>query len=546
MPQKFLKMSRVRLIVALSALFLQACQSENTDDTSSTTTTGKVNALTSSLSIEYQPTKKLVFNWQEVGKASFYRLQENVDGKSGFQQIGDDLPKGTTSYTHIVPLHERINAQYLLQACAEEGCVDSETVSVEMAKLVNSVGYIKSDSPEAREFFGRDVVLSDDGKTLAVSAPTNYYHGKAYVFTRSGDQWQQEAALTEYQNNSVNSFSDQIALSGDGNTLAVSANPYSYGDVFIYQRIAGKWTLQNHLTSSLKNESDSTANFGSALSLSKNGDILAVGAEGETLNSVKSGTVHLYQKVEGNWQEAGYIQAKTPYAEQKFGHSVSLSSDGTTLSVGAKGNGTNATSSNNYTGPMGAAFVFKNTTGNWQQEAELTLPEVEGYFDHTANVVLSGNGHRLVAASDYNTYDKLFVYGDSTGSWAKETYLVSDSSEIIKSGSDFALNEDGTVMAISASDDDTVDTGIAEEFEQTGKTDSGTVFLMHYVDGYWFQKAQLKAPNADEDDRFGSVSLSSDGQTLAVGVFYEDSASSGINGDQDNNNLGDSGAVYLY
>jgi hypothetical protein len=61
------------------------------------------------------------------------------------------------------------------------------------------------------------------------------------------------------------------------------------------------------------------------------------------------------------------------------------------------------------------------------------------------------------------------------------------------------------------------------------------------------QQAYVKGPQASESDRFGqAVALSADGNTLAVAAPSEDSAATGINGDQTNNAAQDSGAVYLY
>ena len=61
----------------------------------------------------------------------------------------------------------------------------------------------------------------------------------------------------------------------------------------------------------------------------------------------------------------------------------------------------------------------------------------------------------------------------------------------------------------------------------------------------WSQQAYLKASNTDADDSFGrSVSLS--GDTLAVGVYVEDSSATGVNGSQSDNSLSNSGAVYIF
>jgi hypothetical protein len=65
--------------------------------------------------------------------------------------------------------------------------------------------------------------------------------------------------------------------------------------------------------------------------------------------------------------------------------------------------------------------------------------------------------------------------------------------------------------------------------------------------GSWSQGAYVKASNTFAVDAYGrSVSLSADGDSLAVGAIYEDSNATGINGDQSNKTVNSAGAVYLY
>ncbi|MBI2185793.1 MAG: hypothetical protein HYU37_01575 [Acidobacteria bacterium] len=62
----------------------------------------------------------------------------------------------------------------------------------------------------------------------------------------------------------------------------------------------------------------------------------------------------------------------------------------------------------------------------------------------------------------------------------------------------------------------------------------------------WTQHAYIKAPNADAYDQFGSgVALSADGATLAAASNGDDSGS-GIDGDQNDNSMRDSGAVFVF
>src|SRR5690554_2916284 len=57
----------------------------------------------------------------------------------------------------------------------------------------------------------------------------------------------------------------------------------------------------------------------------------------------------------------------------------------------------------------------------------------------------------------------------------------------------------------------------------------------------------IKASNTGAGDYFGfSVAISADGNTLAVGAYWEDSNATGINGDQNDNSAPESGAVYVF
>ena len=73
------------------------------------------------------------------------------------------------------------------------------------------------------------------------------------------------------------------------------------------------------------------------------------------------------------------------------------------------------------------------------------------------------------------------------------------------------------------------------------------VYVFTHTGTTWSQQAYVKASSVSASDLFGnSVALSADGSTLAVGTYQEDSAATGINGDQTSNIAGDSGAVYVF
>ena len=95
--------------------------------------------------------------------------------------------------------------------------------------------------------------------------------------------------------------------------------------------------------------------------------------------------------------------------------------------------------------------------------------------------------------------------------------------------------EDGGARGLNARQDDNsaVDVGAAYFFTRTGTT--------------WSQQSYIKASNADAFDEFGSsVAMSGDGRTVAVGARMESGAAPSANGNQNDNEAGQSGAAYVF
>jgi hypothetical protein len=109
------------------------------------------------------------------------------------------------------------------------------------------------------------------------------------------------------------------------------------------------------------------------------------------------------------------------------------------------------------------------------------------------------------------------------------------------------MSSDGNTIAVGAYGEDSNATGVGGDQTNNSSSDSGAAYVFTRSGTTWSQQAYIKASNTDSSDRFGwSLSISHDGNTLAVGAYGEDSLASGIQGDQSNNSGFDSGAVYIF
>ena len=195
---------------------------------------------------------------------------------------------------------------------------------------------------------------------------------------------------------------------------------------------------------------------------------------------------------------AVYLKAPDAAAGDYFGDAVALSADGSTLAVGAPGQGSS---------PPGA-----------------DAPGGEGYRD-----VLDG--------PDVIYNGAVYIHRRSaTGRWAIEA-IVKAPVAGAKFGDALALSADGSVLAVGAPGQGISPPG-ASALGGGGYRDvldgpdviyNGAVYIHHRsATGRWALGAIVKAPVADAGDRFGSaLALSADGATLAVGAPGEDSAATG-------------------
>ncbi|MDH3509162.1 MAG: FG-GAP repeat protein, partial [Gammaproteobacteria bacterium] len=197
--------------------------------------------------------------------------------------------------------------------------------------------------------------------------------GAVYVLERSGATWRQDAYVKASNTTVQGAFGTAIALSADGNTMAICAcdedglNPGvgaaqwqadipapertravdgSAGAVYVYRREGPTWVFDTYIKSSNIGPNDI---FGSRLALSADGTVLAAGAPqerggGSGINPLivdtsapESGAVYLFERTAQGWRQAAYVKATDATEYDSFGSGVALNGDGDLLAAAAPG-----------------------------------------------------------------------------------------------------------------------------------------------------------------------------------------------------------------
>lgn len=544
--------------------------------------------------------RKLRLAWDIQDGDEYYLVSEDPDGGSGFTEL-DNIevdPEATPEFTRDVSVHHYKwhDAGYVVEACdATDECIPSLRVSPEPGML-GAIGYFKASNPGVEEEFGNDVALSGDGLTLAVGAHDEHSsaeginpeehddalenNGAVYVFSLGEDGWVQEAYIKSHNNDNGDDFGHSVSLSDDGNTLAVgatwknSAEPggaHSIGEVYIYTREAGEWTLESSMHAS---NARTASRFGVSVDLSDDGNVLAVGSPGETSNATgvnsdqndtsfeEAGAAYLFTRTDGEWAQTTYLKASNTDSFDLFGFDVALSGDGNTLAVGAYHEGSAATevdgdqSDNSLAdaetgkGSAGAVYVFGNGESGWAQQAYIKSSQTRAGNQFGYDLAISDNGDLLAVGArneDANS-GAVYVFSRAENVWTEEARLkASNADEGDRFGHNLEMNSDGSVLAVGANWEDSTAVGINGNESPNTAPNSGAVYVFGRAEGEWTQTAYVKAPSIIEQAHFGSsVGLDASGDLLAVGAIWEDGASSGVGGDQTDLTVENSGAVYLY
>ena len=275
------------------------------------------------------------------------------------------------------------------------------------------------------------VAISADGNTAIVGGPNdNSSTGAAWVFTRTGGVWSQQASKL-VGNGAVGAARQgtSVALSADGNS-GIVGGPYdnSYaGAAWVYTRSGGVWPQQG--SKLVGNGAVGTAQQGTSVATSADGNTAIVG--GDYDNSF-AGAAWVFRRSGAVWPQGGSKLVGTGAVGQADqGSSVTISADGNTAIVGGPSDNSQA----------GAAWVFTRSAGVWsQQGGKLVGTGAVGTARQGQSVAISADGTTAVVGgfADDSNAGAAWVFVAS--GCAAPVVLVPPQSQSVQSGQTATLS----------------------------------------------------------------------------------------------------------
>ena len=362
------------------------------------------------------------------------------------------------------------------------------------------------DGETAGDACGYSTAISSDGSIVAIGANFNQGNGSAAghvrIFENSGGVWTQIGS--DIDGDPGDQTGQYVSLSDDGSIVAVgepisAINGSLAGQVRVFRNVNNVWT---QIGNSINGDSFNWQT--GSVSLSADGSILAVGSRGADVTGIGpfTGKARIYENQSGNWVQIGN-DINGFALNDFFGISVNLSSDGSTVAVGAIGDIFNS--------DTGYVSVFKNNGGTWNQiGSNINGTSPGGEFGNSVSLSADGlvvaTGERL----DISGKGLTQVYKNVGGNWTQIGSNILGENVGDQFGQSVALSDSGNILVSGArrNDGNGIDAGRTYVFENLG---GNWVLINSSIDG-----------EAAGDQAGFSVCISANGAIIATGAIQND------------------------
>jgi hypothetical protein len=316
----------------------------------------------------------------------------------------------------------------------------------------------------------------------------------------------------------ADSFGSSVAITGDGTIAVVGASNgedstnNASGVAYVFTRAGSVWSLQQKLQA---NDTAAGNYFGCSVAISDDGLTIAVGSSG---NSSSRGSVHIFTKSGSTWTQQTKLIANDGIANDQFGKTVAISSDGNTVASGAPGN----------LSSQGAVYIHTRSGSTWSQQAKIIPSNVASSDQFGISLDITTNGNMIVAGSSLHNGGNgvAYIFTRSGTTWTQQYELIpTDLANGDSFGYSVTVSNDGSIVMVGSPNSD-----------PGAISSSGSAYIFTKPASNWTQQIKLTASNKANQDKFGSsVALAGNGGSAVISAPYADPGS-----------VTDSGSIYTF
>lgn len=368
------------------------------------------------------------------------------------------------------------------------------------------VAKIIANDGEAEDFFGNSVSIDNNVAIVAAyfEDTNGWGAGAAYIFRNANNNWVEEQKLIGSEIDDYDFFGTSVGIAGN---VAVVGAPFDRGTgtAYVFRYNGTTWIEEQILQASdgLNNEM-----FGQSVSISSSGNMIVVGA---IMDGLGRGSAYVFTYNGSTWVEQQNIYASDGVAGEKFGSSISVSEDESLILIGDVG-----------INSSGKAHVFMKDGTTWVRTAKL-LPANGTYGDGFGASVSISNNYAVVGAryDDVNFIDcgSAHIYKRSGNNWQWHSKIsASDRHEDQRFGY-VSISSELILVGATHDNQNGLESGAAYVFKLSGNT--------------WLQAAKILPDDGFAGDWFGSAVKIREFTAL-------------ISAPYDNDNGANSGSAYIF
>lgn len=362
----------------------------------------------------------------------------------------------------------------------------------------------------AQDFFSFSLAISNDialiGSFKSDDEVIGADVGSAYIFTLTGNVWQQQAKLIASDGKAGDTLGGNVALFGETAVLGAighDKNGDKSGAAYVFKQSDSNWVQQAKLVAIDGAKGDA---FGQSIAVSD--DTIVIGAPRDDDNGKDSGSVYVFTRTGKGWSQQAKLSAADGAAGDVFGISVALYDN--TILIGADLNDEKATDA-------GAAYVFTRSGENWNQQAKLMASDGGNTDIFGVRVALSGDTALVSARRDDDEImgvdaGSAYVFVRTGETWRQQAKLTApDGVADDRFGRSVALSGDTALISAMHQDDNGENSGSAYVFTRTNNR--------------WNHQSNLAAADGAPGDLFGWSIALSNGNALIGATRNDDKGS---------------------